>query len=900
MRSLVIAALAVTLAACSGGSKGAQEPPLTVGVGGCCGDPNSCRANICGPTLHCGNAQTPISVYTCCENGAFCCRSDDDCQPYFPGGKCDTARSSCFTSCATEDDTHCRAGYHCEVASCVADLPDFSPTACDEASDCASRNCAVAFDPTAATSFCAPAGKCGADGQGYDPGFTLCSGNAYARRCDAAGAWSAPTYNPQLAGQTCDAGGGAASGFMDAATCTSGVNAQSPGFHTACQSCLPYRATASGCLTSCATNDDTKCWSGYHCDANSTCKPNIASGLACTENSDCVSGWCNNFVCADTLDNSWVCGASYQCKSGNCSEEFDPNTTTRTCAPASSCAKGGIANAIGANVCNAGASNSTYSRTCQASGDWANAVSAVTGACYSSTYGSNGGYYTATCSASTGLQNVCNPCYGYAPASASSCSYSCTSDAMCASLYFCNLSSCVARKALGVACAGDNQCQSGRCNVTCLPKLGDGSACGKASDCISGMCGGAPAVCYSFKASCPYVFSWDGGAYHYETDVQGPIIGNARFSSRIKLYSPEYVMLDALQPDLLGDYRVKLRETLPEIDYVDQVTLLVVDLPQGYELFDSSSEDTYRMGSVAPFTLFTAKDPISPITATDQTGADILSTVLYRDEVTAPAKGVMEPIYTFDFGTIANQANAKLLIDGWALIGPEYANATSLVSYIEVVDPNGAWVKARDFGFPSGDLKPMAISLAGMIRHPTDHRIRVHMGRAPNSRWVIDRVRLDTSAPVTVDVVAELSPETAELRERGALTNQAPSYVNRLHAQDDTQALLDVALSWGSFTRLGDVAPLLLDMDDTYVVMRHGDELEMTFPGGLPSPAPGAQRRYLAKFSLFYKNFDQSSLVDPMPFHAMSAYPYPTTESFPSDPAHDKYRYLYNTRTYSR
>ena len=40
--------------------------------------------------------------------------------------------------------------------------------------------------------------------------------------------------------------------------------------------------------------------------------------------------------------------------------------------------------------------------------------------------------------------------------------------------------------------------------------------------------------------------------------------------------------------------------------------------------------------------------------------------------------------------------------------------------------------------------------------------------------------------------------------------------------------------------------------------------------------------------------FSQSVL--PLPFHAMSRYPYPATEHFPDDEPHRQYREHYNTR----
>jgi hypothetical protein len=41
-------------------------------------------------------------------------------------------------------------------------------------------------------------------------------------------------------------------------------------------------------------------------------------------------------------------------------------------------------------------------------------------------------------------------------------------------------------------------------------------------------------------------------------------------------------------------------------------------------------------------------------------------------------------------------------------------------------------------------------------------------------------------------------------------------------------------------------------------------------------------------------------VLEPLPFHAMSAYPYAPPEHYPDSPAHRRYRDEYNTRIIGR
>ena len=105
----------------------------------------------------------------------------------------------------------------------------------------------------------------------------------------------------------------------------------------------------------------------------------------------------------------------------------------------------------------------------------------------------------------------------------------------------------------------------------------------------------------------------------------------------------------------------------------------------------------------------------------------------------------------------------------------------------------------------------------------------------------------------------------------------------------------------GLYTRYGDVRELVNDVDDRFVIMGSGDELQLRFADrGLP-PLPSDWRRdFLLLVDGWAKDADAntafSQTVEPLPFHGMSAYPYRACEHYPDDAAHQAYRRIYNTR----
>ncbi len=105
----------------------------------------------------------------------------------------------------------------------------------------------------------------------------------------------------------------------------------------------------------------------------------------------------------------------------------------------------------------------------------------------------------------------------------------------------------------------------------------------------------------------------------------------------------------------------------------------------------------------------------------------------------------------------------------------------------------------------------------------------------------------------------------------------------------------------GLYTRYGDVLPLVNAIDDRLVIMGSGDELRLLFPESAAGVLrAGWKRDFLLFVDGWAKDADANTAfgqsVEPLPFHAMSQYPFKDGEHYPEDAVHRRYRAEYNTR----
>ena len=411
------------------------------------------------------------------------------------------------------------------------------------------------------------------------------------------------------------------------------------------------------------------------------------------------------------------------------------------------------------------------------------------------------------------------------------------------------------------------------------------------------------------SSSCPDLYSWDANAYRYVTDVMG--LGS--LGLRVGPGAPRYPHPEEdsrIDPSLLvaqgGVYKLSLRENRDELDYIDKLSLRVIDHPIGTKVYlsdfagayasDSRQElppnQAYTVGDLAPV-VSASYTNIPLFQGTAVTDQDITSQVSTADSVFAPASLFDDGRYTFDLGDLRAAPAIKMVMTGWTQYASPLERSTWLAAgaqnaehTMEVQDASGIWVKICDVvPFIPGMKKTVVYDLTGKFpAGVTDYKVRL---RGFVRTW-IDSVGVDTTPQADTRVV-ELKPSKADLQYVGPgarlVTDGYPQY--------DAQPTGTRHFHTGDYTRYGDVSLLLNSADDKFVVMDTGDGVSLEFPA-VPVQ-PGMERTYVLHTDGYFKEH-AAATVSPLPFHAMSNYPYPSTEQYPTDTGHQSYITDWNTR----
>lgn len=416
----------------------------------------------------------------------------------------------------------------------------------------------------------------------------------------------------------------------------------------------------------------------------------------------------------------------------------------------------------------------------------------------------------------------------------------------------------------------------------------------------------------SLKTSCPYVYTWNGERFEFFTDLLWAAPLGLQFAEGV--YAParawEYLKIpgEKLHPRD-GMYRLQVTEELWEATYFDQIELLAIDHPAEVEIF---SNEKVGPAEIAAFKVHTVRTPRLPVAARDQRGRDVLDMVRRADGNYLKAfdkklrQGLVEEHFLeLDLGPLKDPRQITLFLTGWiyptdtsinVALGQSRRLKAPRPPSIQVPDAEGRWREVVPYmGFPGGKTKTIAVDLSRVfLTH--DYRLRI----VTTAEICWDAAFFTVDEPPAEFTVTPLALKTADLHYRGF---SAPIEHPQFGPETYDYADVDRSPRWppmaGNFTRFGDVRELLTETDDRFVVVGAGDEITLDFALP-PDPPPGWKRDFLLHNVGWDKDADLNTVygqtVEPLPFGAMSGYPYRSDESYPDTPSLRDYLRRYQTR----
>ena len=415
------------------------------------------------------------------------------------------------------------------------------------------------------------------------------------------------------------------------------------------------------------------------------------------------------------------------------------------------------------------------------------------------------------------------------------------------------------------------------------------------------------------KGSCPFLYVYDGGGYQFVTDLlwRSPLGMVTPMGFLAAAETADYVKIsgDLMKPKA-GVYSLQITEELWETAYFDMVKLLAVDHPAGTQIF---VDEKYTPPPFPEFKIYTAKAIHYPRIALDHHGYDVsdaLKAVDYRyaiEHEPGAFQGVVDPHFiVLDLGEVPDDLGLILFLNGWIFPTDTSINLSLSQNpsinphfpYLQVRDENGKWQTVIDpIGIPAGKNKTICIDLTGKFLS-ADRAVKI----VTNMQIYWDSAFFSIGGEDVPTRITELSPNHTDLHYRGFSKMYRPT-PHAPHLFDYNE--VTTAKQWrdlaGHYTRYGEVTRLLEEIDDMYVILNAGDEMTVEFDvAGLPPLEEGWERDFILYSDGWDKDGDINTLssqtVGPLPFHDMSAYPYPDAEKYPQTPKHLRYQLEYNTR----
>ncbi len=427
------------------------------------------------------------------------------------------------------------------------------------------------------------------------------------------------------------------------------------------------------------------------------------------------------------------------------------------------------------------------------------------------------------------------------------------------------------------------------------------------------------------ESSCPLLFTWNGQHFVFVTDFLGAgTLGEMQPDGSHRQPRPEEsVKIEAHQlHPRNGQLVLRIAEPMDEVTYLDRLQLLVVDHPERASVYPDERMATDGLQPTQDLLSF--EEPIHPCRATNHRGKDVTAKLRARDRDTVDefawrswvgfaedhwveldfgdrlkCIGPTDRLFLFAAGSVEYAYPESIWAAGQAGVAP-------LAPVLERKGADGKWQRLAEIGFPAGMPRVMSFDLTGKLAgNSAPLRIRTNLHVYWDQLYlarVVDRVALPAKAEEhRLFRVTSLKVTSARLEARGCVQEYSPD--GKLPTIYDHDRIVPTPVNRlaGKLTRLGDVTELLRETDDRFVLIGPGDEAEVAFDATrLPALPSGWKRSYVLRTWGYCKDSGPftatGSTVEPLPFRAMTSYPYGPKEKYPDTPLHREYLRHYNTR----
>jgi len=313
--------------------------------------------------------------------------------------------------------------------------------------------------------------------------------------------------------------------------------------------------------------------------------------------------------------------------------------------------------------------------------------------------------------------------------------------------------------------------------------------------------------------------------------------------------------------------------------------------------------------------LYSVKSMCPPVSAVDDRGRDLRETLSRLDGRRADGFGLTrfhglaeEHTIALEFAAVSRMKQPVLVLSGWI----EWIDGDTLVALgqgagpaplgpvLDVQSLDGGWERiSENMGVPAGIGKNVVVELPAKLCGETT-RLRI----TTNLEVYWDQIVVGDAGDSAPESVHTLKLLGADLHFRGfSRLVRADRRKPPWYDYATVTAEAPYRPQQGLLTRYGDILPLLSGADDRLAIFGPGDELTLSFLAP-PEPEAGRTRDFVLRLDGWIKDANPSTFagdrVEPLPYRAMTSYPFGAEEGMVADPSYAEYLSRYNTRPLRR